>query len=150
MQPWMRPVYPGLCIVLQVWQNGSCDMHSPGRGQSLLCVSLVSFLWNFNIIQFSLFFSSATVILRKLHYWVVSLMLLWKPSDDKEEYVMYRREQEEVKQKDTASCCRQGESIIKSKKWGINANHKPPHQIAKQNLSCGNTWKKDLSFFLVF
>ncbi len=50
-QLWMRPVYPGPGIVPWVWQNGSCDMHSSGNGQSLLCASPVSFLWNFNIIQ---------------------------------------------------------------------------------------------------
>lgn len=56
----MSPVYPGLCIVPPVWQKGSCDMLSSGRGQSLLCASPVSFLWNFNIIQLRVFFFCST------------------------------------------------------------------------------------------
>lgn len=38
---WMRPVYRGLTIVPQLWQNRSCDIQSLGRGQSLLCASPV-------------------------------------------------------------------------------------------------------------
>lgn len=37
---WMSALYPGLGIVPLIWQNGSCDVHSVGRGQSLLYASI--------------------------------------------------------------------------------------------------------------
>lgn len=49
-QTSMRLLCPVLGIVPWCGQNGSCDMNSPGKGQSILCAAPVSFLWNFSVI----------------------------------------------------------------------------------------------------
>lgn len=52
-QTSMRLLCPVLGIVPWCGQNGSCDMNSPGKGQSILCAAPVSFLRNFSVILFA-------------------------------------------------------------------------------------------------